>query len=524
MRRWLPPKLQLSLGLVSLTISLIFIAVSFGLFPNEEEAEIRQRGITSTALAVQLAVLTSRNDLATIKETIDTVVSRSPSILSIAIRDVNGKILAGSERHATFWREPPDGKSTPTQIQVPLLNDQTPAGRIELAFRPVSSGERSFGLGGTLFAFVGFMAAAGFAGCYVVLGRALRELDPSRTIPERVEAAFDTLAEGVLIIDEQERVVLANRAFAEKILKSTDRNIGFAASELPWLSSATAPMSPDDLPWRIALQDEGPVLGAEMSICDSGGKLHRLVVNAMCIVEGGETARGTIVTFNDVTTVHETNERLSASIEQLRRAQHHISEQNRRLQYLASRDALTGCLNRRTFFEQAEALLADAIARRRPFAFMMIDADHFKTVNDRFGHSAGDRVLVGLSDHLKRFCGPPHLVGRYGGEEFCIALTGLSGTALQAIAEQIRLAVSGTTTWLPRGESVTVSIGVAVREHRRSELAQLVSLADEALYAAKTGGRNRVVLYGAEAGQADRHQGVAAGLAAPALSPKAAAS
>ena len=86
---------------------------------------------------------------------------------------------------------------------------------------------------------------------------------------------------------------------------------------------------------------------------------------------------------------------------------------------LASCDPLTGCLNRRTFFERAERLLSDVAMARRPLSFVMVDADHFKTVNDKFGHLVGDSVLVGLANLLREFCTAPHLVGRYGGEEFC---------------------------------------------------------------------------------------------------------
>jgi diguanylate cyclase (GGDEF)-like protein len=499
MRRWLSPKLQLSLGLASLTISLVFIAASFGLLPNEDKAEIQQRGTTATALAVQLAVLASRNDPDAIKETIDAVVVRSPSILSIAIRDANGRILAGSEQHELHWREPPGGKSTTSHVQVPLLSEQTPVGRIEITFRRAVDSESPIGLVRTLFVFVTFMAGAGLTGYYFVLGRALRELDPSRTIPQRVETAFNALAEGVLIIDEKERVLLANKAFSNKILKSGPVELGFRASELPWLAPDATLIPADDLAWRTALDEQRPVLGAEMGICDAEGEVHRLLVNATCIADARGRPRGAIVTFDDVTALQQTNERLSASVEELRKAQLHISDQNRTLRHLASCDSLTGCLNRRTFVEQAEALLAEALASRRPFAFMMIDADHFKSINDRFGHQAGDRVLVGLSDHLRRYCGPPNLVGRYGGEEFCIALIGLSDAAVQHLAEQIRRSVASVTAWLPGNATVTVSIGIATVQDAPAALQELASRADQALYAAKTGGRNRVVLYSTDA-------------------------
>lgn len=489
----LSPKLQLSIGLLSLTISLIFIAAALGLWPDEQRAELQARATVSGALAVQLASLASRHDAEAIKDTIDAVISRSPDLLSIAIRDTDGHLVAGSPDHARLWRDPPNGKSTPTDVQVPLLNGETEAGRIELVFRPLAEAGHWFGLSSTLLMFVGFIGGAGFTGYYLILNRALRELDPGRAIPERVKTAFDTLAEGVLIMDDEERVLMTNRAFSENILGRNQAQIGSDVSVLPWLSSAAAPLAPEQLPWHIAMHGDHPVVGIAMGIGNLAGELRRLIVNATPIKDGNGVARGVIATFDDVTALHVTNEQLSRSIRQLNYSQAMISEQNRELQLRASSDSLTGCLNRRTFFERAERLLADAAEAGRPLSFVMVDADHFKTVNDRFGHVVGDNVLVSLANLLREFCVAPHLVGRYGGEEFCLAITGLSEAVVAQRLERIRSAVSDVRTWLPSGEPTTVSIGMASLDDRHCTLADLVKRADAALYAAKSGGRNRVV-------------------------------
>jgi diguanylate cyclase (GGDEF)-like protein/PAS domain S-box-containing protein len=487
------PKLQLSIGLLSLTISLIFVAASLGLLPNEERAQRHARATLSGALAIQLASLASRNDAAAIKDTIDSVVSQSPDILSIAVRDADGKLMTASRDHAVHWRDPPNGKSTPTHVQVPLLNGDAPAGRIEIALRPVADGGTFFGLPSMLLAFVGFIGMTGFVGYYLVLGRALRELDPGRAIPDRVKTAFDTLAEGVLIVDDEDRILMANGAFSEMILGGTEPELGSSASDLPWLSSGFSRLAPDQLPWRIAMHGEHPVLGIAVGIRDRAGQLQRLIVNATRIVDGAGVARGVIATFDNVTALHQTNEQLNRSIRQLHLSQLKISEQNLKLQSLASSDPLTGCLNRRTFFEQAEQLFAEAAVARRPLSFVMVDVDYFKNVNDRHGHLVGDKVLVGLADLLKTLCAFPNLVGRYGGEEFCIAFVGLGDANVELLVERLRLAVSEVTTWLPAAERTTVSIGIASRDNSTRALADLVKRADDALYAAKSAGRDCVV-------------------------------
>jgi diguanylate cyclase (GGDEF)-like protein len=493
MTRFLSPKLQVSIGLLSLTVSLIFIASSLGLLPDEGRAEAQARATLSGALAVQLASLASRNEAAAVQETIDSVVARSPDILSVGIRDADGKLTASSNDHASIWRDPPAGMSTPTHMQVPLLNGDAPAGRIEIVFRPLAGDSMIFGLQSKLLIFIGFIAVTGFAGYYFVLARALRELDPGRAVPDRVKAAFDTLAEGVMILDDEERMLMANRAFADKMLENSDPQLGRSASDLPWLSQASLPLAPEQLPWRIAMQTGRSVLGTAMGIRDRAGELQRLIVNATCIVDGSGAARGVIATFDDVTALHRTNEQLKNSVHQLHLSQAKIFEQNEKLTQLASSDPLTGCLNRRTFFEQAERLLSVAAAAGQPLCFLMIDADHFKAVNDRFGHLVGDGVLIGLANLLKDCCRPPHLLGRYGGEEFCIVLVGAGEVEVEYWAEQVRVAVAGIRSWLPGGGRMTVSIGIAALGRHPCTLADLVKRADDALYAAKARGRNRFV-------------------------------
>ena len=492
MSRFITPTLQITIGLLSLTISLILIAYSFGLVPSENNAALEARARISENLAVQLANLAGRNDVVAIKETVETVLSRNGDILSIAIRNAEGKLLVDTGSHDAHWLEPIDGKSTATRVLVPLWDANVPKGRIEIAFRPFETGGDVFGIPRAMMTFVGFIGIAGLAGYYFILKRSLRELDPSRAIPERVKAAFDTLAEGILIMDESEFVLLSNDAFVKDIYPTPKSLLGINASMLPWvLGDGATPAS--DLPWRTAVREEKPVLSVPMSIRDPFGEEHKLMVNATRIVDGRGVVRGVIATFDDVTVLHRTNNQLSNSIDELQASQFTISEQNKQLLLLASSDPLTGCLNRRTFFAEAELKLQDTRSQGRPMSFLMLDADHFKSVNDRFGHMVGDQVLIGLADIMKRMCSDRGLVGRYGGEEFCIALTELGEQEVERLAEQIRRAVANVATLLPNGEPVTISIGIASLTDAHCEIADLVKRADEALYAAKTTGRNRFV-------------------------------
>jgi diguanylate cyclase (GGDEF)-like protein len=164
-----------------------------------------------------------------------------------------------------------------------------------------------------------------------------------------------------------------------------------------------------------------------------------------------------------------------------------------KLEELATTDALTGLKNRRKFDSEIDAEWRRAARHKMPVALLMIDADHFKTYNDTFGHQAGDQVLVGIaiciSDSVHRAGDCP---ARFGGEEFAVLLPGLSALEAVGVAETIRLKVE---QWSEDPKVTTVSIGVAsMTPSAATDWSGLVAAADKALYAAKANGRNQTVL------------------------------
>jgi diguanylate cyclase (GGDEF)-like protein len=162
------------------------------------------------------------------------------------------------------------------------------------------------------------------------------------------------------------------------------------------------------------------------------------------------------------------------------------------LAFLATTDSLTGLANRRAFFERAESARLLALRMRAPISLMMIDIDHFKQINDRFGHARGDEALSLFAETARATLREHDIMGRLGGEEFALLLPGtdLDG-ALQA-AERLRLEV--TAARMIDGDAahtMTVSIGVVLIDPKE-ELTAALARADHALYAAKKGGRDRV--------------------------------
>ncbi len=159
---------------------------------------------------------------------------------------------------------------------------------------------------------------------------------------------------------------------------------------------------------------------------------------------------------------------------------------------LATTDCLTGLPNRHAFLERAEHARQAALRQRQPLALAMMDIDHFKQINDRFGHATGDEALSVFARTVRETLRAHETVGRLGGEEFAMVLPGtdLAG-ALQA-AERLRQAVrEATVITSGTGYTMTVSIGVVVLDPNET-LGMALARADHALYAAKSGGRDRV--------------------------------
>jgi diguanylate cyclase (GGDEF)-like protein len=164
-----------------------------------------------------------------------------------------------------------------------------------------------------------------------------------------------------------------------------------------------------------------------------------------------------------------------------------------KLEEMATTDALTGLKNRRKFDAEMDVEWRRAARNKTPVALLMIDADHFKTYNDSYGHQAGDQVLVGIaiciSDSIRR---AGDCTARFGGEEFAVLLPGISTIDALGVAENIRRKVEH---WSEDPVVMTVSIGVAsMIPVAGLDWSHLIEAADKALYAAKANGRNQSVV------------------------------
>jgi diguanylate cyclase (GGDEF)-like protein len=187
---------------------------------------------------------------------------------------------------------------------------------------------------------------------------------------------------------------------------------------------------------------------------------------------------------------------LAQHLSRLDRERALLTQENRSLESLATHDAVTGIPNRRAFDEHLTREWRRALRNGRELAILMVDIDHFKAYNDTFGHVAGDACLRRIARALEGcMLRSGDFVGRYGGEEFVAIVPDISLSEARAVAELMRKRTRELQIPGPPGTGlVTISVGIAVGvAHAVSDPVQLVRLADEALYAAKSDGRDRTV-------------------------------
>ncbi|PKH05953.1 GGDEF domain-containing protein [Moritella sp. Urea-trap-13] len=166
-----------------------------------------------------------------------------------------------------------------------------------------------------------------------------------------------------------------------------------------------------------------------------------------------------------------------------------------RAEHLATTDVMTGIPNRRSFMEQAKKRHAEWLRCQHPYALLMIDLDKFKPINDTYGHPAGDQVLISVASALRQHTRTEDIIGRIGGEEFCVLLVGVSEAGAMTLAERIRVEIAklsiefgGLTI------SVTASFGLVPPELLQADFDEVLKNGDQMLYQAKNEGRNRVCI------------------------------
>lgn len=499
--RWLMPQhwspaTRVASGLVCLMMVLILVVDLFtGFLPDRLKDTRRQRSGTAEVVMAQVAASLHNGRTAELRPLLAAVLKQHPGLVSAAVRSTTGRTLAQAGDHPRHWRLLAQERATLDNLRVNIQTNGSPWGELQLAFVPATPPGLTGWLTDPLLQSLCLISWLGFLAFQLYLRRVLRYLDPNSAVPERVRTAFDTLTEGVLVLDAGGRIMLANRTFMALVPAGSADLSGLSAASLPWLN-AGLPAAPQP-PWMQAVRERQPVTGLPLQVNTAEAGPRRLVLNCSPIDDGHGQVRGCLASFSDVTDLHDRTERLRLALDELHASQREIEAKNEALTQQATRDPLTGCLNRRALMQGIDQAFEQARQAGLPLCCVMGDIDHFKSINDQFGHASGDIVIQAAVRSLQRGLRVGDLLGRYGGEEFCILLPNATAEQAREVAERLRADVQAHVAQALRQAErpqVTMSFGVAAWVNGQDSAASLIDRADQALYRAKKGGRNRVAL------------------------------
>jgi diguanylate cyclase (GGDEF)-like protein len=298
-------------------------------------------------------------------------------------------------------------------------------------------------------------------------------------VPVSRHTLLENMAEGVLVLDNEQRIADINSAAVNMLGLQAASLVGRKAAEL--LAGA-----PQLLPY---CSGEGEAQGE----CQIVGR--QLELRAAPLREGRRKRQGRLLVMRDISKYRQAENQLREANDRLQAHMAEIEALQARLQDLAIRDSLTGLFNRRYLEETMQREIAQAFRSGQALSVVMIDVDHFKNINDTYGHLAGDTALQALGQLLAANTRSGDIACRYGGEEFVLALPGATLETARERAERLRLAVEALRVdYAGARLALTICAGIAAYPLHGERADEVLDRADQALYQAKNGGRNRCVV------------------------------
>ena len=297
--RWLSPRFRISLAMASVVVVFISLASMFGLMPDADRATLRGRARLCESIALSSSAMVARGDAESMRALLEAVVDRDSDVLTIGVRKVDGELLTVAGPHAEIWSPPPEDRSTAEQMQVPVYHQGDQKwGNLEFRFAPLHGAGPLGLLISPRVQFITFLSIASFLAFALILRVVLKHLDPSKAVPRRVREALDNLAEGLLILDTKDHILLGNSAFAA---------VMGVPAESSWASGAFTAVASREVasggtyPWTDALQQQRPVSNVRMQLRDAQGRWQSFNVNCSPLLGSGGRYCGVMVTFDDVT-------------------------------------------------------------------------------------------------------------------------------------------------------------------------------------------------------------------------------
>jgi len=351
----------------------------------------------------------------------------------------------------------------------------------------------------------------------------IKNISLSRLGAEDLVCVFDRAGNIVLPLDEMRQEFLKSvlgHGFIMEDSKSedmfstdfiathnyTDKEKGKmlgALISMPKLSWAVFIQQPyDDVYWSLGRMRRLSILVGALSLCFAvllAFLISRYITRSIAkLIYGVRQVANRNYTFKvDIqskTEIGELADTFNQMVDQLNLHRKHIENQQMKLELLARTDALTGLNNHRHFMEELTSEVQRAVHSGSPLSVMILDLDEFKRINDTYGHLIGDRVLVTIAEIIKKHARSTDIIARYGGDEFCVALTNTTAPGARALAKKVREEIAEKVFSADGGVRfhITCSIGLTQFHKDMESSLEVLKLADQALYKAKKAGRNQV--------------------------------
>ncbi|MCP5283021.1 MAG: response regulator [Rhodoferax sp.] len=315
MRR-LSTRVHLALGLAAMTVGVLLVASYLQLIPDGEAMVRKQRAATAETIAITASSVLDLHQPEKLADTLAFLIGRNDGLLSIGVRGLDGTLLIDIHDHASQWTAAPGAASTDAAITVPVWQDGQQWGMVELRFEPLRAAGWRGHLQDPSLKLAGFVFALSALLFYFYLKRMLQALDPSRAVPQRVRAAYDTLTEGLVVLDQQGKMVLANKSTALMFGVPESRLVGRSPSTFAWHDSDDSPVPAADLPWQRALADKQPQRDVHLKVSSTDGSRYSLRANCSPILDDRGGIQALVISFQDVTELEQRGAALQVAKEQ----------------------------------------------------------------------------------------------------------------------------------------------------------------------------------------------------------------
>ena len=290
----------ISLGLVSVVSSALVAASFFGLIPDRAEAVRSGRVALAESVAASSTAIIASEDPRRLENVLRFIMKRNPDILSIGVRTRDDRLVMSVGDHGRSWTPIEAAQIGDAQIEVPVWSGSQPWGRVEFRFQPLTQP----GIAGVLELPWLRLALACAVFCFIAfhlyLGRVLRHLDPSSAIPGRVRSALDTLTEGLLVIDQQRNIVLANQALTRILGRSHEQLMGTPAAAIAWLDESSQPLAVAP-PWERALESGEVQRDRTLRLLAADASLRTFTVNCSPVLGSSGKPGGVLISLEDIT-------------------------------------------------------------------------------------------------------------------------------------------------------------------------------------------------------------------------------